>query len=331
MLFNKALAFSLAFVVYSSNLLACTGMVLSGKEDKVVSGRTVEFGSDLDMSVAVIPRNFDFTGDAPGGKGKKYTSKYASLGVYCFSQKKLMDGINEKGLVAAAFYFPGYAKYTEVTEGNRSKALSPVEFPNWVLSQFATIEEVKEALSSVIIAPTILENWGPSAPPLHYIIYDKKGKSIVIEPVNGALAVFEDPIGVLTNSPGFDWHLTNLNNYINLSPFNVAPTKIKGMELSELSQGSGMLGLPGDFTAPSRFVRASMFSSTALPSGDKVNQIFHLLNQFDIPKGAVIQKGKGGDAVDITWCTCVKDHQDLKYYYKTYDDQSVKVVDLTAF
>jgi len=326
--------FSLTVLSFIAKLTACTGILLKAEDESIVTGRTVEFGTNLDMSVAVIPRNFKFVGKIPNGNGMAYKSKYAAAGIYCFSDKVLMDGINEKGLVAAAFYFPGYAKYADITTENRAKALSPVDFPNWILTQFATIEEVKAALQSIVIAPTILNDWGAQPPPMHYIVYDKQGKSIVIEPVHGTLVVHENVLGVITNSPTFDWQLTNLINYVNLTPFNVDPIHLRGLTLEPFGQGSGMGGLPGDFTPTSRFVRAAFFSVAAVSSKDSegsVNQAFHVLNQFDIPLGTVRQKEQGKTEYDYTLLTSVKNPQALRYYYRSYDDQTVRFIDLKQF
>ncbi len=317
-----------------SELTACTGLMLKSEDHSVVSGRTVEFAVELEMSTAVIPRKHQFVGESSGGNGLKYTSKYAAVGIYCFEDQKLMDGINEKGLVAAAFYFPGYAGYANITKENQAKSLSPIEFPNWILTQFATVEEVKAGLQSVVIAPTILKSWGPTPPPMHYIVYDQSGKSIVIEPVKGSLIVHENLIGTITNSPTFDWHITNLNNFINLTPFNAESKTLLGLKLTSFGQGSGMVGLPGDFTPPSRFVRAAIFSAAAAPSKtsvELVDQTFHILNQFDIPLGAVREKSQGKVSYDSTQLTSVKEAKTLKYYYKTYEDQEIKFVDLNQF
>ncbi len=334
MIFNAIVVFCLTFLIFTSELAACTGILLQADDKSIVTGRTVEFGSDIEMSVAVIPRNFKFIGDVPNGDGMAYTSKYAAAGIYCFDNKVLMDGMNEKGLVAAAFYFPGFADYAKISKGNQTKALSPVEFPNWILTQFATIEEVRAALNSVLIAPTVVSNWGVSPPPMHYIVYDQNGKSIVIEPLHGTLVVYENEIGVLTNSPTFDWHLTNLRNYINLTPFNVEPIHLRGLELAPFGEGSGMVGLPGDFTPPSRFVRAAIFSAAEIPSknsDESVSKAFHILNQFDIPAGLVRQKDQTKFSVDYTLLTSVKDPNAMKYYYRSYGDQTMRFVDLKEF
>lgn len=314
---------------------ACTGLKLVAKDGSQVHGRTLEFGIVVDASVAVVPRGYEFKGTTPNGPGINYKAKYGAVGAIISGDPSLMDGLNEKGLAVGTFYFPGFAGYTPTTAENQSKALSPVEFPNWIITQFATVDEVKAALDNVVIAPTISKAWGPTAaPPFHYIVYDKSGKALVIEPINGKLVTYEDKLGTITNSPTFDWHMTNLRNYINLTPFNVKPITLNGVELAPFGQGSGMVGMPGDFTPPSRFVRAAIFSTTAVPSetsNESIFQLFHILNQFDIPVGAA--REKEGEVVhsDFTQLTCARDPQSLKYYFRSYDDQNIKFIDLNKF
>ena len=317
-----------------TSLCACTGIKLIAQDGSLVHGRTLEFGIQVETSIAVIPRHYDFVGTTDKGPGLVYQSKYAAVGAFSFDAPVLMDGLNEKGLAVGTFYFPGFAGYTTITSENQSKALSPSDFSNWILTQFATVDEVKNSLKSVVIAPTVIKQWGNAPPPFHYIVYDKKGNCLVIEPLGGQLISYDNKLGVFTNSPAFDWHMTNLRNFINLTPFNVKPVNLQGITLAPLGAGSGMVGLPGDFTPPSRFVRAAIFSATANPSenaNEAVGQAFHILNQFDIPVG--LSRAKEGNVVytDYTQITCVRDPQSLKYYFKTYDDQIIKMVDLTKF
>jgi choloylglycine hydrolase len=328
------LSFFSVSVLCATQVMACTGILMQTQNQSAVNGRTVEFGVPLDMNLAVIPRNISFIGKTPLGKGMVYKSKYAAVGLYGFDDVVLMDGMNEKGLVAAAFYFSGYASYSKVTKDNQSKALSPADFPNWILTQFATVEEVKAALNSVVIAPTVLNGWGNAPPPMHYVVYDRAGKSIVIEPLEGTLKVYENELGVITNSPTFDWQLTNLSNYISLNPLNAAPNQLRSFSLAPFGQGTGMIGLPGDFTPPSRFVRAAFFSATAIPvasSDEAVDQTFHILNQFDIPLGAVRHKEAQTTGYDYTLLTCVKNPETLQYFYRSYQNQAIQFVDLRQF
>lgn len=325
----KIASLFLALLCASFPLQACTGLRLQMTDGSMVHGRTLEFGTYIDTSVAVVPRNYSFQ-----GTGLTYRSKYAAVGAIAFDVPALLDGLNEKGLAVGTFYFPGFAGYEASTVENQSRSLSPLEFPNWIVTQFATVQEVKEALSQIALVALPIPAWDNMIPPFHYIVYDQQGECIVIEPVEGKLIVHENPLGVMTNSPSFDWHMTNLRNYINLRTQNVPPLKVKGIELAPLGQGSGMHGLPGDFTPPSRFVRAAVFSYTAFPSKtieEAILQSFHLLNQFDIPLGLVREESQGKMQADFTSITCVRDPQNLKYYYKTYQDQTIRMVDLKQF
>jgi choloylglycine hydrolase len=145
------------------------------------------------------------------------------------------------------------------------------------------------------------------------------------------LKVYDDPIGVLTNSPGFDWHTTNLRNFVNLSVTGVPPIEIDGQQFAQIGEGAGMHGLPGDFTPPSRFIRAVVFSASALPSAtaqDAVLAAFHILNQFDIPLG-VVRSSKAADAsIERTQWSTVSDTKNLRFYYRTFGDQSIYMVDV---
>jgi choloylglycine hydrolase len=332
---------TIAALLTSSNTFACTGIELKSQDNVFINGRTLEFGIPIDVNIMVIPRNFVFVGTLPDGtNGMSYTTKYAIVGGSLDNGTEVQDGLNETGLSVGTFYFPGYAGYAPVTDANKANGVSPLQFPTWLLSQFSTVDQIKAALntvsnasSNIVIVPTVFPAWG-IVPPLHYVVYDKTGHSIVIEPINGKLVVYDNPLGVMANSPTFDWHMTNLRNYINLSPINVSPVNVNGTDLQQFSQGSGMHGLPGDFTSPSRFVRAAFFTATSLPQPNakqEVLEAFHILNQFDIPRGAVRNVENGKVAPEYTMFTVVKDPENLAYYYKSYQNQDISVVYLKSF
>ena len=315
---------------------ACTGIMITTTDGKTVHGRTLEFGIEVPTSLIAVPINYQFTGKTDNGDGMKYTNKYSMTGIITFTELNIADGMNSAGLSCGAFYFPTIAEYATLTKDNQRKALSPVDFNNWILAQFATVEEVKKSIKNeeVVIVPTVLDGWGAEAPPFHYVVYDKSGKSIVIEPIKGKLVVYDNPIGVITNSPSFDWHMTNLRNYTNLKTENVNSMTIAGTTFKQLGQGTGMNGIPGDFTPPSRFVRATAFSVTSLPTNNTfaaIGDVFHILNNFDIPKGFSREVVEGTIYADYTQLTCARDPHSLKYYYKTYENQTVKEFDLNLF
>jgi choloylglycine hydrolase len=154
---------------------------------------------------------------------------------------------------------------------------------------------------------------------------------VVIEPLDKSLKIYDNPLGVVTNAPTFDWHMTNLRNYVNLTVDNVPPIDLGGIKLAQFGQGSGLRGLPGDFTPPSRFVRAVAFSQSALPSdtaAQAVLQVFHILNNFDIPYGAVRDLEGGRIHAESTTWTSASDLKNLRWYFRTYGDQSIHSVDV---
>ena len=315
---------------------ACTGIQLQTKDGTYVSGRTLEFGIFFETSIVVVPRGYAFTGQTTLGDGKKWKAKYASVGTIIADNEAILDGINEKGLSVGSFYFPGYAKYSVTTTENQGISMSPSDFTQWIVSQFADVEEVRTAIENneAAISPVLTPGFPPEVQPFHFIVYDRSGKSLVIEPLDGKLVLYDNPTGTMSNSPTFDWHLTNLRNYIALNPNNIPPVSIFGKSFKQLGQGSGMLGLPGDFTPPSRFVRATVFSATAIPEDNAekgILQVFHILNNFDIPVGVAREVHNGVIHSDYTMLTTARDSKNLRYYYKTYDDQTIRMVDLAKF
>jgi choloylglycine hydrolase len=326
-----ALLLSIGF----QSALACTGIRLVAADGAVVHARTLEFGLDLQSEVIMVPRGYARTGSTPDGKeGLKWRTKYASLGANGAGLPFIFDGLNERGLAVGSFYFPTTAGFMPYSAADAGKTIAPWEVGSWILENFATVEEVKANIGKITVAEVVFKEWG-FVPPVHYVVHDVSGKSIVIEYVGGKLHVHENPLGVMTNSPTFDWHMTNLRNYVNFSLTNVPPVQVGPIKLLPFGQGSGMLGLPGDFTPPSRFVRAVAFSQSTLPSKtgtDAVLQAFHVLNNFDLPKGALREDEKdshGNILADYTVWTSANDLKAKQFYFRTYQNSQIRMVDLT--
>jgi choloylglycine hydrolase len=326
---------SAALVLATGPSFACTGISLKAEDGAAIRGRTLEFGFPMQSKVLIVPAGKEFTGTLPdGGKGLAYTSRYGMVGANALGLPVILDGLNDQGLSVGLFYFPGYASYTPVTPDNAKRAIAPHEFGLWALANFTTVDEVREGVKDIVVVPTPAAGLGSAqgaVAPAHFFLQDKSGKSIVVEPVDGTLKVHDAPLGVMANAPTYDWHMTNLANYINLSPKDIDPKKLGSITLSALGSGAGMLGLPGDFTPPSRFVRAAMFSQTATPNKtaeDAVLSVFHILNQFDIPKGSVVNAAVGEPTPEITEWTSVNDLKNLRWYFRTFTDQSIRMVDL---
>ena len=311
---------------------ACTAIRLTAGDNGVVVGRTMEFGVDVQSDAVVVPAGTKMTSSLPDkAQGIHYTSKYGIVGANFMNKHMVVDGMNEKGLYIGALYLPGYASYPEGTPENAAKSMAPEDYVAWLLGNFATVAEVKKNYNKVILVQNPQKEIGGQSFPGHFMITDSTGASIVIEPTDNTLKLFENPLGILTNSPTFDWHMTNLNNYNNLSATNVAPLELKGGKINGFGQGTGLLGLPGDYTPPSRFVRAVAFSQSApqLPTAkETVNQMFHIMNAFDIPYGSIQDKTEGGVHYDYTVWTSVADLKNLHYAFKTYKDQSIRTIDV---
>lgn len=328
---HRAVATLCAGLMASSPALACTDVRLIAGDGSPMTVRTMEFAVDLGSDVQIVPRGAKFVSPGPMGDGLKWTSKYGFVGMNAWNYPAATDGLNEKGLGFGALYLPGETKYQAVAAGDASRALSNARFGNWVLSNFATVDEVRKALGDVIV-------WGETIPqlgsftPLHYSVHDANGKSIVIEYVDGKLNVYDNEVGVLTNSPTYDWHVQNLRNYVNLTPVNAAPVKIGNATYAGTGQGSGLHGLPGDPTPPSRFVMAAATAFLAdrpKDSGEALILATHLIDRVDIPKGLVRDYHSGGKPTgDYTQWTTFRDHANKIYYWKTYNDPGLKAVDL---
>lgn len=310
---------------------ACTGITLRAQDGSVVYARTMEFGFNFHSEAIVIPRGYPHFGSSPTGAGMTWSSKYALVGANGLSLPMILDGINERGLACGLFYFPGYAGFQQATEADAPRTLAPWELPVWILSQCATVDEVRQRLPEILVADVVFPAWGTGTP-AHYIVHDAAGNCLVIEYVQGKLHLHDNPIGAITNAPTFDWHLTNLRNYLNLSADNAADVELDGVKLAQFGQGSGMLGLPGDFTPPSRFVRAVALSHAAIPGAtgaDVVRQAFHILNSFDIPAGAIRQRGAKDDGQDYTEWTTASDTKARRFYFHTHGNRRVRMIDLT--
>lgn len=315
---------------------ACTGILLKSKDNACIYARTLEFGIDLQSKVLFVPRNFAFAAASPHSSivGLQWRSRHAVVGINIFDSTNFVDGINEQGLAGGIFYFPGFAQYQSVTQQQYAQSLPAWQLLTWVLTQCASVAEVKNTVPTLWVTDVPFTGAGPSLPqsmqhaPIHLIVHDAQGNSVVIEYVKGILQLHDNPLGVITNAPDFQWHLTNLRNYINLSPTNASTKTMAKMHFEPLGMGSGMHGLPGDFTPPSRFVRAVTYTQAApvmSKAQEAVKQAFHILHNFDIPQG-VVRDANG--AFDYTTWTSACDMQNKIYYWRPYNNFQLKKVTL---
>lgn len=316
--------------VLAADADACTGISLKAKDGSQVVARTVEWAATpMQCGYVVAPRGHAHQSFTPTGEnGLKYRSVYGYVGIYTEYEPFVVEGINEAGLSAGLFFFPQYGEYAPYVEARNARTLCDMQFVSWVLSQFSTIDQLKAAINEIDLV-TLDHKIGA----VHWRIAEPNGRMVVLEVVNGVPKFYDNPLGVLTNAPGFKWHMTNLNNYVNLEPGSVADRTIKpGVTLKPLGHGSGMLGLPGDFTSPSRFVRAAFYQTTSpvwATGFETVLQAFHILNNFDVPIGSQHEKADIPEGLpSATQFTAVTDQSAMKLYYRTAWNSNIRCINL---
>lgn len=311
-----------------SDALACTGITLTAQDQTHVVARSIEWGaSRLDSRLVVSGRGRSVRTETAQGPGMQYETKYGYVGVRIFKDAYVVEGVNEKGLSAGLFFFPGYGGYPSYQKDKQDRTISDMEFVGWILSNFSSVEEVKEAAPSIRLAAAITE-----AGTLHYRAADASGKQIVIEVIDGVMKIHDNPLGVLTNSPDFTWQMTNLNNYLNLRTGAAQSVDWDNVKLSQFGMGAGLLGLPGDISPSSRFVRAAFLQSTAPAlkgAHEAVVYGFTILNSFDIPIGLELaDKSEKTELMSATQWTSATDTTHRVFYYRTSTNPRLRSIDL---
>lgn len=285
-------------------------------------GRNLDLEYSYEETVTITPRNYPF----PFRKVPEIKSHYAMIGVaYVVGDYPLYyDATNEKGLSMAGLNFPGNADYKPYEEGKDN--ITPFEFIPWILGKCATVAEAKQALQSLNLVNIAFSEQLPLST-LHWIIADRES-AITVESVKEGLRVYDNPVGVLTNNPPFDFQMFNLNNYIGLSTDAPSNRFSERIELHPYSRGMGALGLPGDLSSASRFVKAC-FTKLNSVSGDSesesVSQFFHILESVEQQRGCVYM-GEGKYELTI-YSSCCNVDKGI-YYYKTYENSQITGVDM---
>jgi choloylglycine hydrolase len=333
---SKCLLPILSGLMIASPLFACTDISIKAKDGSVIVARTMEFAPLLDSAIVTSPRGTVFKNTAPNGKQSyRWTGKYGFVYMNFFHINYPVDGMNEKGLSFGGLYLPGETKYQTLTKKNLKRAIPYFQVGAWILSNFKTVDEVKAALPKMTIFEQGLPIPGHAGAvfPLHITVTDASGKSIVVEWINGKEYIYDNNIlGVLTNDPIFPWQVTNLKNYANLSPYTPVPIKEKTFTYSATGQGAGMVGLPGDISPPSRFVKMVFSTKMAVqPTNAKAATILadHIIGTVFIPIGLVrASKSAGLAGYEQTQWTVLKDLKNHILYFKTYNQPMLQSIDL---
>jgi choloylglycine hydrolase len=302
------------------------------KDGSAVVGRSMEYPVGMPTGLGVLPKGHQGSAKAPAPADKRveWTADYGVVGMAAFGDASSMsDGMNTAGVSAHLLYMPnGYCTYQAfVGDGNDISEMDLVAF---VLGTCASVSDVKACLASLRV-------WGfdPGmgfAPPLHLLVHDRKS-AIAVEFRPEGLSIVDNPTGVGTNAPWMDWMLVNLNNYVGIGATVPASVDAVGMHFASFGQGAGLRGLPGDYTGPSRFVRAATMvalSDQPATSRDAEMQVLHILNAFDIPGGLVREEANGQLVDEVTVWITISNLQDLRYSFRTVGDPTIYSVDLSS-
>ena len=298
----------------------CTAVTYKTKD--FYFGRNLDYEFSYGDEVAITPRNFRLSFREEG----KINSHYAIIGMAYVTENYPLyyDAINEKGLGIAGLNFVGNAVYHEKEEGKYN--ITPYEFIPWILGQCSNVREVKQLIKNMNFLNKPFSDKLPLSQ-LHWIIADSD-EAITVEPVEEGIKVDGNPVGVLTNNPPFDKQMFNLNNYMYLSNESHENTFAPQLNLESYSRGMGAIGLPGDLSSQSRFVRASFVKMNSISGNgelESVGQFFHILNSVEQQRGCChLGDGKYEITIYSSCCNATKGI----YYYTTYNNHQITAIDM---
>lgn len=284
-------------------------------------GRNLDYEHTFGEKIVITPRKYEFK----FRNGKTNNKHYAIIGMALpmDSYPLYFDASNEMGLSMAGLNFPDNAHYNKAV--SEKENIASFEFIPWILAQCMNVSEAEELIKNTNITNLSFKK-GLEPTPLHWIVADKN-RAITVEQTKDGMKIFENPVGVLTNSPEFDMHILNLSSYMNVSskePENKFSDKI---ELKAYSRGMGAIGLPGDLSSMSRFVRACFVKLNSVygeTERETVNQFFHILYSVYQQKGCA----RVGESYEITnYTSCCNTDKGI-YYYTTYNNRNINAVDM---
>lgn len=298
----------------------CTALSFSTKDHYF--GRNLDINLSYGEEVCIIPRHFPFNFREVG----ELNTHYAIIGMATVVDNVplLYDASNEFGLSMAGLNFPGNAYYG--SSENDKDNISPFEFIPWILGKCETVDEARLLLNRINLVGIPFSKDLPLAP-LHWMISDRN-KSIVVEAMCDGLHIYDNTVGVLTNNPPFDYQIFNLNNYRHLRNDSGENQLSDSFNLNIYSQGLGALGLPGDVSSMSRFIRMVFGSQNSVCENDEnssVSQFFHLLSSVEMVRGCC---RTDNETWDITlYSSCINTDRGL-YYYTTYENRQINCVNM---
>jgi penicillin V acylase-like amidase (Ntn superfamily) len=295
---------------------ACTAVNVVAKDGSVVAGRTMEWAFDMKWQLSANPKGTPISLSAPKSlqlPATSLSSKYAFVAIapgILAGPPAYLEGQNESGLAISGNFLPGFTEYQTVTPQDKNY-VSILNLGSFILGMFSSVKELRSELPKYKVWFDPSEVKGLPTPPwLHLVLTDRGGDSIVVEFVKGQMMIHDNVAGVLTNAPTYDWHLNNVRNYLSLTSTATSAVTVNNINVTELGQGGGLMGLPADYTPPSRFVRAAYlkhFAYQPANSADAMQAADHILNNVDIPNG-VARSSDGKQVVaDYTQWINIKD------------------------
>ncbi len=295
----------------------CTSFLMNKKS--ALFGRSMDIPYALGGAVVITPRNYEIRLRREPSVGSHYA--IIGMGFVMEDYPLYFEAQNEKGLVMSGLNFPGNAYYSDEEKTDKIN-IAPFEIIPFVLSQCASLSEAVELLGNIHLLNINFKEALPLSP-LHWHIADKGG-SAVFEVTRSGARIFDNPVKVMTNNPTFDFHLANLGNYLNLTPYEPKGL-FEGVGVKPFATGLGGVGLPGDFSSASRFVKTAYLLSASPEEDCDVSQAFHILSAVSMLKGSVMTDS--GEK-DMTEYTAVMDMEEGVYYYRTYGNSRISAVSL---
>lgn len=298
----------------------CTA--LTYKTKKLYFGRNLDIDREYGECIVITPRHY-FLPRRFGGAQEQH---YAMIGTGAIGNgyPLYFEATNEAGLSMAGLHFPGNAFYQNYREGKENVA--PFELIPYLLGMCANLAEIRQMLDSINVVHCDFREDMPTTP-LHWLISDKNG-SMTLECTMEGMKIYENPFGVLTNNPPFDFHLAHVNLYKGLHERTGENRLAPELPLHSFSQGSGAFGLPGDFSSSSRFVKALFMKEKSFCEGgewESINQFFHILQGVAMPKGCVVTES---GALEYTRYSCCCNTEDQVYYYTTYENSTIRKIEM---
>ncbi len=297
----------------------CTAITL--KTRGFYFGRTLDNDRSYGESAVITPQRYPFE----FGCGEKLLNHYALIGTALMTDRLPLyfDAMNERGLCMAGLNFSGNAHYNKPVKGKLN--LAQFEFIPYLLCKCASVGEAEKLLEKINITDLAFSAELPPSD-LHWIIADRSG-CLTVECVKEGMKVYRNEVGVLTNNPPFDMQTFNLNNYMRLTAELPTGSFSQKLGLKEYSRGMGAMGLPGDFSSQSRFVRAAFVRANSVCGDgeeDSVSQYFHLLSAVGQPCGSC----RVGDGYETTLYSVCYSADSGVYYYTTYENSAICAVEL---